>query len=167
MKKNCMFISAPVGCGLMLWGNRNLSIGTRVRRISLLFVAFIFISLQMFTSHADDMETTFLKEAPKPAPKVFELSRSALLGYKEYAKNAWGSNVEITFDANKGLMATNWHKVHKGEAEWMIEVIVWGGKYRVDVWERPSIGLFRYPRKGYMCRLEEMRLQQEIDKGIM
>lgn len=127
---------------------------------------FFLIMASALPAFASGAETIALKEALKADTKVFEAAEKAIDKYKEYAKKAWGVNVVTKFDKDKGLLYTDWHRVHKGEVEWKIEIMVWGHIYRVDVWERPSIGLFRYPRKGYMCRLEEMRLQQEINANL-
>lgn len=132
----------------------------------MIFLIFMCISILTATSNkliASEVPI-ILKEAPKPDLEVFTIAARILNEYKEYARKAWGVNVIITLDELNGVLYTNWHRVHKGEAEWQIQIMIWGHLYRIDVWERSSLGFFRNPRKGYMCRLEEMRLQDRFDK---
>ena len=84
----------------------------------------------------------------------------ALNSFKESRpyKNEW----KIVVDKNKGVIETNWFPEHKGEVILKIQIVVWGTKYRIDVWQKGWLS--SSPRKTTWSARYERNIQNEIEK---
>jgi len=130
-----------------------------------MFFVILLIPSRVFPS--DNYQSILLGEVFPPNEKVLKIAEKVLNEYKNYAKEAWGADVSVYLDKNDGKIYTNWHKVHKGEIEWKIEIAVSRDLYRIDVWERPTFSILKVQRKGRMARLEEWSLQYLFEQLLI
>ena len=115
---------------------------------------------------ASSTEVIHLIEAPPPDEKVFASAQIIIDEYRNEIQKLGTKSIKLDIDAAHGTIETSWHRVHKGELERKIQIYVWGGIYRIDVWHRSTLGLGKKTKKDYMCRLIEMQLQEKIEKEL-
>jgi len=126
----------------------------------LLFSIFCFFITNSIAS-ATDVEIVYLKEASPPDKEVFAAVKQTIEEYKN--KLQWKEKCSLNINFEHGIIETNWHPVHKGEVSRKIQLFVWGKLYRVDVWHSAPLRILK-PKKDYMARLTEMRLQARIEE---
>ncbi len=113
---------------------------------------------------ASEVETIYLKEAPRPEKSLFSTVTIIIEELEKEMQQIGSTSFTKTIDKDKGIIETNWYPVHKGEVSEKVQIFVWGNIYRVDVWHKSRIGIWRTPKKGYKARLVEMNLQSKIEK---
>ncbi len=126
-----------------------------------LILLIIFFTVFSNISFASDIKSFYIKEAPIPNKNVFSAANQAIEQFKD--KFLFTDECRLNINPEHGIIETNWHRVHKGEVCQKIQIFVWGNLCRVDVWDKPYLGIFKRPYKSYMSRLTEMHTQTLID----
>ena len=127
---------------------------------SLTWLGCLFLLCSASTARSDsDISEAFVSELPKPDARVLKAAKLGLEQYRDTRpyKNEW----LIQIDEEKGVIETNWFPEHKGEVRLKVQIVVWGGSFRVDVWQKVG-WLFSSIEKTDGSRRTERHIQDTI-----